>query len=240
MFDTSDLARFQSEFLHAVTGREPPAANLRIFHDTWFYGLLDGLREVYPVTLDALGDGAFNAFARDYIHARPSGSNLNSYGAALPDFLAAHPALSLDWLPDLARFEWAHHAAHHAADVTPCSFEDLLDPADRVALHPSLQVLDLRYDVKGLYAALSHNEPPPRVRAIACQSLIGRGRDDAVVHLCLAPLEVEFIALIRLSGALTTALEQLDPTPDDMTLLQTLLAGLVHHGLIVHFSEETP
>ena len=39
------------------------AGVMRVFHDTWFYGLLEGLRDVYPATKQALGEPAFNAFA---------------------------------------------------------------------------------------------------------------------------------------------------------------------------------
>lgn len=235
-FDTADLAQFQHDFLQSVIAPQAPtdSAVLRVHRDTFFHGLLGSLCEVYEVTSRALGDESFRAFARDYIRAYPLRSgNRNDYGKDFGDFLTVHPALPLPWLPDLARYEFSLHLAHHAMDASPCTFEALLTPDARIALHPSAQILSLLHEVKAFHAG------GDTVRAVNCDLLIGRNPDDDVVSLCLAPIEVDFIALMTLSGSLFTTLEQLTPTPDDMTVLQSLLARLVQQGLIIT-SEETP
>ncbi|WP_035426720.1 hypothetical protein, partial [Asticcacaulis sp. AC460] len=74
---------------------------------------------------------------------------------------------------------------------------------------------------------------PPAVRSLVCDALIGRAPDDEILHLCLAPLEAEFLRLVVREQSLMTVLDHLNPTPDDLSLLQTLLARLVQHGLFV-------
>ncbi len=241
-FDTRDLAAFQRDFLAAVhTPGKADSAALNIYRDTFFYGLLDNLSETYEITRKAVGDEAFRAFARDYIRAHPlTSGDCNSYGADFSDFLRGHPHLGdRPWLPCLARFEWAVQHAHHAADAPPATFEALLDPQGQVRLHPSVQVLATYYDVKAIYTALRDDGSAPDVWAIECQLLVGRTPQDDVVWLCLARIEVEFIGLIALSGSLASALDDLNPNDTDMTVLQTLLARLVQHGLLINL-EESP
>ena len=236
MFDTSTLAGFQRDFLQAITAANPPQhPALRMHHDTWLFGLIDALAEVYPATQKLLGDEAFKAFARDYIRAHPlTKGDVTTYGGDFADFLAGHAQLGdLSWLPDLARYEHALHRAHHADDATGCSFEVLLDPAARTGLHPSATVLQLGHDIQAAHAAALLSEPLPRIRPVACAILVARDPHDATVQLCLAPLEAQFITLVAQEASLMTALDQLDPSADDMTLLQSLLAGLVQHGLLI-------
>ncbi len=234
MFDASNLARFQNDFIATVTGERPDDAGLRIHHDTWFFGLIDSLIIIYPATHGLVGDDAFKAFARDHVRAHPlTSGDRNSYGGGFGAFLAAHPHLPFDWLPDLARHEYAIHEAQHAPDAEAAGFEALLDPAARVALHPSVRVTCFSHDIKPVYAAVLAGEPAPRVRTIACDALVGRAPDDDLVHICLAPLEVAFIAAIALEGSLAAALDTLDPSPDDLTLLQLLLSRLVQSGLLI-------
>lgn len=230
------LAEFQTDLLRRITD---PAADdgpgLKIHRDTWFHGLLDGLVEVYEAAHRLLGDEAFKAFARDFIRARLlTAGDRNGYGGDFADFVQVHPALgALRWLPDLLRYEWALHVAHHARDVEPARFEALLMPDARIALHPSVSLLALNYDVKAL-----HDGTTTTPRLQPCDLLIGRDLDDAVVRLCLAPYEADFLALVARHESLVTALDRLKPGQDDLSLLQNLLAGLVARGLLIILRKE--
>ncbi len=232
-FDVRDLARFQADFLDRITFADASGADassaLRIFHDTWFHGLLDGLRDVYPATADALGVTAFNAFARDYIRAHPlTSGDQTAYGIGFPAFFEHHPqAGALAWLGDLGRLEWAEHHAHHAADAAPCGFEDLLDPQAWIALHPSVTTVRLTSNAH----AFRGHEADFRVQAIDSVWLIGRDRDDHVVRLRLAPEDCVFIERLAATGALTAALEALPP--HSLPHLQTCLARLVQAGFLI-------
>ena len=229
-FDVRDLARFQADFLGRLTATRPEPA-LRVFHDTWFLGLLDGLRDVYPATRRALG-GAFDAFGRDYIRAHPLGSGDQTfYGAAFPAFLEAHAHIGPSgWLGDLARLEWAEHRAHHAADATPCDFADLLDPHARITLHPS--VLPLR--LAGNADAFRDDEAGFVPRRLDSLWLVGRDRDDDIVRLRLTPADAEAVHGLVGTGSLTAVMDRLSSDADAVARLQLLLARLVQAGFLIH------
>ena len=227
MFDTRDLGKFQQAFLGVVTGAPPAERALRVHHDTWFFGLIEALRNTFPVMGKVLGTESFNALARDYIRRHPLQTPcLNAYGEDMAAFLRHRdPA----WLADLAAFEWATNLAHHADDATPCGFDDLLTPDGWCALHPSAGVLWLEYDVLDLHSGRSADAPGPRPQSI----LVGRTNEDAVISMPLGILEAEFIARIGLHGSLFAVLEQMMPDEAEMQTLQALLARLVQTGLLI-------
>ncbi len=233
-FETSDLGVFQTTFLATVTGLRPADARLRIFHDTWFLGLLDVLRNRFEVTQTALGAEAFSAFARDYVRAHPlRHGHCNDYGADFPAFLAAHPAAAnLPWLPDLAAFEGALNDAHHAADAEPADFEVLVRPETRCGLHPSVRRLTLSHDIAPLHAAIATGADTPVPSLRTHHLLIGRDRDDDVIWLELDPAASGFLDALAHRGSLTAAIDAVAPDDTTLPVLQTLLARLVPAGLI--------
>lgn len=234
MFDTTNLAIFQRDFLASLMTPASASAGLRVHHDTWLFGLIEVLGERFGLSRQALGDEPFNAFARDYVrgHALTSGDR-NSYGDAFPDFLRHHPqAASLPWLADLAEFERALDHAHHARDAEACALEALMTPEAVCALHPSVSILRLDYNIKPLHAALLAGEAVTAPVMIACDLLVGRTADDDVISLCLAPLETHFLTLVAAHRSLFSALDALSPDDNDLLLLQTLLARLVQNDLL--------
>jgi len=236
MFDTRNLAGFQAEFLQTITGKRPENAGLRIYHDTWFLGLVETLHARFEVTAMALGEESFNAFARDYIraHALTSG-DCGTYGVEFPAFLRHHAqAATLPWLGDLAAVDLALDQAHHAPDAEPCDFAALMTPDCRCDLHPSAQILDVAHNVKTFHTAMRDSGTADALpREVACQLLIGRNRADEVIWLCLAPFEAQFLRLVHARHSLFDALDVLAPNEDDMALLQSLLARLLHNGLLI-------
>jgi len=226
-FDLRPLSRFQAAFLDRVTAPDA-TGRFRIFHDTWFHGLLDGLADVYPGMRRALGEEAFKAFARDYIRSHPlDAGDQTLYGAAFAVFFESHPqGGDVAWLGDLARLEWAEHQAHHAADAVPCDFDDLLDADTRLALHPSVSSLHLAHDVDGVRGADDFT-----LERIDRRWLIGRDRHDDIVRLALTPEDGAFVDHLIARGALIAALEA---SPSDaLPQLQTLLAHLVQAGFLI-------
>lgn len=243
-FDISDLAAFQQDFLTQVSTAQAHAADaaLDIYRATYLHSLIDVVLTVHEKTAVMLGETPFKAFARDYVRTYPlTGGDRNFYGDGFGDFLAQHPHLGdLVWLPDLARFEFAVHRAHNAADAPACDFETLLAPDGLVALHPSAQVFASPYDVAGLYSAVTE---PLIVRSVQGLWLIGRTPADDVIWLPLVPAEAQFLVLLGETHSLFSTLEQMAPNDDTMTLLQTLLARLVSNGLLIslqHNTQETP
>ena len=73
----------------------------------------------YPVVTAILSPESMGQLARALWHRHPPvRGDLARWGADLPDFIAASPQLAeLPWLADVARIEWALHAAATAANV---------------------------------------------------------------------------------------------------------------------------
>jgi hypothetical protein len=229
--DVRPLGRFQAAFLDRITAPDA-AGRFRIFHDTWFHGLLDGLIDVYPATRQALGEEAFKAFARDYIRSHPLKSgDQTSYGAAFAVFFESHPqAGAVAWLGDLARLEWAEHHAHHAADAIPCDFGDLLDSDLRIALHPSVSSVRLAHNVDALRGSEAFT-----LDRVDSRWLVGRDRNDEVVRLRLTAEDSPFADGLVTHGALIPALDA--SPPDALPRLQTLLARLVQAGFLTSLTD---
>src|SRR2546427_808792 len=141
-----------------------PAARLGVYRNHVFSTLTDALEATYPVVC-RLVDPRFFAYAVDrYIRAcPPAGPCLFEYGESLPEFLAAFPPCRhLQYLPDVARLEWAINRALHAEDAEPLDPTRLrgLSPegAARLALrlHPSASFLESRWPVDRVWRA---NQP---------------------------------------------------------------------------------
>ena len=108
-------------------------ARLAVYRHHVLSSLTEVLVSAYPV-ICRLVDRRFFSYAADAFIRRhpPAGPCLFEYGAALPDFLAGFPPCRhLAYLRDVARLEWAMHAAAHADDPTP------LPPAALAAIDPA-------------------------------------------------------------------------------------------------------
>lgn len=81
----------------------------------------------YPAVTAILGSGSMGQLARALWHAHPpQRGDLAHWGDALPGFMAASDQLAhWPWLPDVARVEWALHAAASAADDPPAAPDSL-------------------------------------------------------------------------------------------------------------------
>ena len=80
----------------------------------------------YPVVTAILSPDSMGQLARALWHRHPPvRGDLARWGADLPGFIAASPQLAeLPWLADVARIEWALHAAATAANVADGVAED--------------------------------------------------------------------------------------------------------------------
>lgn len=198
------LRELQTAFRRAVQG-EPDAsllaeiaedglgagARLDIYRHHVLTTLTDVLTSAYPVVC-RLVDPRFFAYAADrYIREHLPGSPcLFEYGASLAEFLAEFPPCrDLAYLPDVARLEWALHAARYADEA------QALDPS-RVAavppdqtpwlvlsLQPSVSYVDSRWPIDAIWRA---NQPegdsgaPVDLAARGAQLEIRRDVDDVV------------------------------------------------------------
>jgi len=123
----------EPELLEAIVGDGLlPAARLQIYRHHVLTSLTDVLQATFPVVCH-LVDARFFRYAADaYIRQYPPEAPcLFEYGAHFPAFLATFPPCRhLEYLPDVARLEWAMNIALHAKVCMP------LEPAELGALAP--------------------------------------------------------------------------------------------------------
>ena len=92
------------------------ARRLGIYQHSIANSLCDALGGVFEVVNKLVGDEFFTHIAKNYVRAHPSSTgNVHDFGQAFPEFLEKFPGLeALPYLPDVARLEWAYHAAFHS------------------------------------------------------------------------------------------------------------------------------
>lgn len=177
----TQLQTLQSQFQNALLHDQPAATGLLstrgvaqfgVYRHAYRARLHGALRDNFEVLPLVMGDDAFDALANAYIDAHPSRHySLRWFGHTLGAFMADHAALvDHPAMVDLARMEWALRTAFDAAPAT------LLTPTELAAvpgqdwaqlaftLHPSVQLLDLRWAVGPVWHALKSGAdevPPP-------------------------------------------------------------------------------
>jgi hypothetical protein len=223
-----------------------PARRFGVYRNNVYASLIDVLAARFPVTARLVGEAFFRAMARLYVEKAPPGSPvLLRYGAGLADFIAEFPpAAPVPYLGDVARLEWAWHAAYHAADAESlplAALAQLRESAARatLALHPSLHVVRSDYAVVTIWqlAAREDQDEPARLPA--------KGEDAMVVR---PRLEVEarrlpeggavFVQALKGGARLQAAAERaLEAAPGFD--LEANLAGLMTSGAIVGASAKS-
>ena len=170
------------------------AERLRIYRNTCRATLIETLRMTYPAVERLVGCEFFEHAAGKFVERHPARSGyLNEYGAAFAVFLAGfEPARELQYLPDVARFEWALSVAANAADAPVLEPGALLGvaPEEHAALrfepHPSVSCLELAYPADEIADAVLAGDEAAMARVdLAC------GPVRIVVHRGPNGLETE-------------------------------------------------
>ena len=155
------LADLQREFLADLYGEAPLRGPLAVYRRNVLANLRDALGAAYPVVRRLVGDAFFAEAADRYARACPSASgDLHRFGESFAEFLAAYePARPLDYLPDVARLEWAVAQAFHAADARAFDFAALgaIAEADRgkvrLALQPAACLIASPHPIAAIWEA---------------------------------------------------------------------------------------
>jgi len=247
------LAALESSFAHAVldAGAEVPPPLVRkaggtpsrrfgVYRNNVYKSLVDVLAGRFPVAVRLVGDEFFRAMALVYVEREPPRSPvLLDYGGGFADFVADFPpAAPVPYLADVARLEWAWHAAYHAADAEPLPLTALEHAAPyaagaKLTLHPSLHVVRSGYPVVTIWelAARDGEDEPARLPADGEDALVIRPRLDVEVRRLPAGGAAFLYALrggATLQDAAATAMT--DASSFD---LAANLTGLVASGAIV-------
>ena len=256
------LCELQAAFRRAVQGEAEPAllaeiaedgltagARLDIYRHHVLTTLTDALMSAYPVVC-RLVDPRFFAYAADrYIREHlPASPCLFEYGASFPEFLAGFPPCrDLAYLPDVARLEWALHAARYADDGTA------LDPARLAAVPPDeTPWLGLRLDPSVAYVdspwpideIWRRHQPendggdPVDLAAGGAQLEIRRHADD-VVFRSLDPSTFAFRRALAQGQTLAEAADRAMALRADFPLAQAV-RDLLEDGIAVDLVPTSP
>ena len=157
------LAEWQRRFAARLFG-DAAAGSLEVYRGNVRANLPDALAAAYPVVRRLVGEAVFGEAALRYAAAHPSRSgDLHGYGASFAPFLEGYaPARGLDYLPDVARLEWAVEASFHAADGSGFDYAALgaVSPGElervRLRLQPSVRLVASPHPIAAIWEA---NQP---------------------------------------------------------------------------------
>jgi hypothetical protein len=133
---------------------------LEIYSRSYWFRLLDTLRDDFPGLNAILGAAAFDRLAKAYLSACPSRSfTLRDLGSRLESWLREnlqHTGRNRRLVMDMVRLEWAHVVAFDGPEEKILGPEDLLEPRSslRMGVQPYISLLDLQYPVDELRVKL--------------------------------------------------------------------------------------
>lgn len=214
MNDSSSLRSLQAAFVEAIVDadHEPESAwvrehglrarqRLNVYYHHNQIVQLGALQGIFPAIQRLVGDDFFAQLARLYgEHSPLHCGDLRTFGAQLPAFMESfEPLVSLPYLPDVARLEWACHESLHSGEIQPPSLQQPPDPANGLRLAAHVRLLHSAYPVAQIweFALSDHGVDSPRLNI-----------DDAGPNhfLVMRPgLDVEVYALPRDEWAWLTA-----------------------------------
>lgn len=187
----SHLTTGSAEVKASIVGDDKATANTRleVYYQAYRLRLVEVLQNDFTGVHALLGTDAFRDMALRYIGEHPSEHpSVRWFGRQLGAFLSLPPYAGHPELAEMARFEWAWGHAFDAADLPAAGADVVTTVAPeawaglRVTAHPSLQRLDLVYNVPALFEAATRDEsPPPLVGESAALPWV-LWRRDLIVH----------------------------------------------------------
>ncbi|MBQ0817423.1 MAG: putative DNA-binding domain-containing protein [Methyloceanibacter sp.] len=224
----------------SVTSGKTVTRRFGVYRNNVYASLVDAFASRFPVTARLVGEEFFQAMVRSYVGCEPPRSAvLLRYGASFADFVAQFsPAGSVPYLADVARLEWAWHAAYHAEDAAPMTLAELTEAApiaedSTLALHPSLAVVRAPFPVVTIWQIVGREEEDEvaRLPVGGEDALVARPKLDVEVRRLPEGGAVFVLALqggASLHEAASSAMQDA-PAFD----LKANLAGLITSGAIV-------
>ena len=220
-----------------------PTRRFNVYRNNFYASLIDVLAGRYPVVQRLVGEEFFRAMAKVYVDEQPPRSAMIlAYGGGFADFLDRFPPVSdVPYLPDIARLEWARHAAYHAADATPLGAEDFAAiPGEQVAtlnlsLHPSLSVVASAFPIVSIWETNMFDDEVRPVGADAGAEAAMIVRPELRVEVrCLPPGAAAFIGVLTDGHSLGEAAERASASDERFDLAGNI-AGLIDAGVIIGY-----
>ena len=233
----STLATRQREFARLLLDEARPAdAGVAVYRASVAANFSAALAATYPVVRRLVGEAFFAEAARRFVlsHASVSG-DLTEYGAGFPAFLAAYPhASALEYLPDVARLEWACHECESSPDAAGFDFEALarIEPsryaALRLVLHPSVRLIESPHAIAAIHEANAPGRDGVPDRLEGPDFVLVRRVDGRAIASCVAEREWRLLGRIAGGDTLEAAL--------GAEALGETLAAWVSQGIVAGFS----
>jgi len=226
-----------------------PSARLAVYRHHVLTTLTAALESVYPVVCRLVDRAFFGWVADRYIRRHPpAGPVLGEFGESFSEFLADFPACAqLPYLADVARLEWALHAAQHAEDAVPLDLRPLAEvPPDAVprlafTLDPSLTLLASPWPIDRIWDANQPGAAPDTLVDLAAgrACLQIRGDGDDVRIRGLDPVTHAFRAVLAGGATLGEASAAAAAMAGEFDLT-TALQALFAEGLVTGFRTIEP
>ena len=217
---------------------------LEIYANAYRGRLREALSVEYPVTKEVVGDSPFIDVLDAYIDANPSTSfTLRGFGAKLGAFVESNTDLrDRAFIAELAAFEWALADAFDARDAGVATVAELAAippetwPTLELLPHPSVRLVDLRFDTLDLWNAVRAGRPPPAPRRLTAAGACLVWRQElATVFRAIEPAERDAWDVLAAGGPFAAICEALLETsmPADVPLhAATMLKNWLDAGLI--------
>jgi hypothetical protein len=212
----SALARTQREFMRAIASTERVSPGMEVYRRGLHENRAGALSAAYPVVRRLVGEAFFREAADRYGDAFPARSgDLHRYGERFAEFLAGYAhAAPLEYLPDVARLEWAVHESHHAPDGAAFDFAALaaIDSTSyaslTLAFSPTFRRVASMHAIHALWLANQpHNDGTPT--ALGPQRVVvTRSGNEVRVRLADAD-EWELLDRLASGGTLGAAIDAL-------------------------------
>lgn len=246
----SPLHELQRDFMASIFNRDNDAAlahiapselskarRLAIYRNNVYVGLTQTLQGIYPVIQRLVGEGFFKYAATNYIDHHPSTSgDLNRYGEQFAEFLSRFPsAAELEYLPDVARLEWAYHRVYSAADHPPLNLDhlSLVVPDDygklKLMLHPAACLMHSDYPISKIWHVNQpgHEGDHAVDLSLGGEKLLVQRQDGTLAIEVLTEIEWALLFNVDCGACLEAVVEQvlsIDPLVDFSALLQRYIS----------------
>ncbi|MBI3801591.1 MAG: putative DNA-binding domain-containing protein [Deltaproteobacteria bacterium] len=237
---------FAPKLVQVVEGRGQlgPEERINIYAQMYCARLVEVLREDFPRVAAVLGCERFERVVRTYLARHPSTHpSLRYLGRHFAAFLETwSEVVSLPFLSDLARLEWAREEVFDALDAESLRIEHLHAfspdewPGLRFQLIPAFQLLQSEWPVPEIWAAAAEETPTERGWERREKTAVRIWREGfAVYHSRMDATEQAALAAVRAGepfAGICAALESLVPTEEAAPVMGSLLLRWLEDGIL--------
>ncbi len=213
---------------------------LHIYASAYELRLLGVLKSYFPAFAALADEPLCSELGLQYIKAYPSKyPNARYFGQHLVEFLSAHKVAPQ--LVQMAKFEWALSLAEDAPDLKLLQTADLANIAEqdwpelRLYLHPSVQFVELDYNIPELWQAIQGQQPLPALIATGRQTWTIWRHELVPYYHVPSDLERWFLAAVvqgKTFGVICEELGQQMPEEQAAQQVVQLVLTCIHNHML--------